>query len=298
MTATWRAVARKDFVDAVRSRMLWSLIAVFAAFLTMSLLSAEQLFPEAVTVDAPKALAGVAMLAQLFIPGIALVAGYMAVVGERESGSLRVLLGYPFARGDIVFGKLLGRALVTGTALLVGYAVAGAVVLARYGLPDPEIGLGFLGVGVLVGMAFTGLAVGGSAATASRGRAMATTIGAFVGMVFFWRPVIVGLYYLVNGELPGIQADTWYFVLKRLNPLESFRILSEAVLSEPVPAVPKLPLEGVPASATQAQLALANRLGGSVPWYLEDWTAVVVLLAWGTIPMIVGYWRFTRTDLG
>jgi ABC-2 type transport system permease protein len=136
MTATWRQVAHKDFEDAVRARLLWGLIGVFVAFLVMALLSAEQLFPAAVAVDAPKALSGVAMLAQLFIPGIALVAGYMAVVGERRTGSLRVLLSYPFSRGDVVAGKLAGRLLVTATALLIGYAVASGLVIALYRFPS------------------------------------------------------------------------------------------------------------------------------------------------------------------
>jgi ABC-2 type transport system permease protein len=41
MTATWTDVARKDFEDAVRSKMLWGLIVVFVAFLVMALLSAD-----------------------------------------------------------------------------------------------------------------------------------------------------------------------------------------------------------------------------------------------------------------
>lgn len=298
MTATWRAVATKDFEDAIQSRMLWGLIAVFISFLVMALLSAEQLFPDAVAVDAAKALAGVAMLAQLFIPGIALVAGYMAVVGERRSGSLRVLLSYPFSRRDVVGGKLVGRLLVTGTALTVGYAVASGLVVILYGVPDVDAFLGFVGAGVLVGLTFTGLAVGGSAAAATRGRAMTLTIGSFMGMVFFWRPVIVGLYYAVTGALPGIQAHSWYFVLKRLNPLEAFRVLSSAALDEQVRPVPELPLEGVPATTPPKQLELANRIAGEVPFYLEDWVSVVVLVAWGLIPVMVGYWRFEHADLG
>ncbi|MFB6354466.1 MAG: ABC transporter permease subunit, partial [Halobacteriales archaeon] len=218
MTATWRAVARKDFEDAARSRMLWGLIAVFVAFLTMALFSAQQLFPEGVTVTPERALAGVAMLGQLFVPGIALVAGYLAVVGERRTGSLRVLLAYPFTRGDVVTGKLVGRLLVTGTALAVGYAFASGLVAVLYGLPDTDAFLGFVGAGVLLGMTFTGLAVGGSAAAASRGRAMALTVGSFMAMVFFWKPVVVGLYYAANGSLPDLSVEPWYVLAKRLNP--------------------------------------------------------------------------------
>lgn len=297
MTATWVDIARKDFEDAARSRLLWSLIAIFVAFLGMALPVAEQLFPEAVSVDAAKALSGVAMLSQLFVPGIALVAGYMAVVGERQSGSLRVLLGYPFSRQAVVTGKVAGRILVTGTALLIGFAVASVLVLVLYGPPRLTAFAGFVGAGILLGLTFTGLAVGGSAAASSRGRAMAMTIGSFVGMVFFWKPIAAGLYYVVNGSLPGVHAAEWYFVLKRLNPLEAYRVLAGSALNADVSPVPAFPVEDLPATVTPGQLDLATRLGGEVPVYLEPWFSVVVLLAWGCIPVLIGIRSFERADL-
>ena len=296
MTATWVEIARKDFEDAVRSKILWGISAVFLAFLVMSLLSAEQLFPDSITVDAAMALAGVAMLAQLFVPGVALVAGYLSVVGERRSGSLRVLLGYPFSRLDVVAGKLVGRALVTAVALIAGFAVATVLVAVLYGVPDLASLAGFVGAGVLVGLTFTGLAVGGSAAGATRGRAMALTIGSFVGMVFFWKPAVVGLYYAVTGSLPGLEVERWYLFLKRLNPLEAYRTLAGAALDRPVSEVPNFPIEDFPAGVSAQQLALTDRLAGEVPFYLADWFAVIVLLAWGLVPAIVGYWSFENAD--
>jgi ABC-2 type transport system permease protein len=297
MTVSWVDIARKDFEDAARSRMLWGFIAVFVAFLAMSLPVAEQLFPDAVAVTPTKALSGVAMLAQLFIPGIALVAAYMAIVGERRSGSLRMLLSYPFSRRDVVAGKLGGRLLVTATALTVGYAVASVLVVVLYGLPDPAAFAGFVGAGVLLGVTFTGIAIGGSAAASSRGRAMTLTIGSFVGMVFFWKPVAAGLYYAITGSLPGLHADRWYFLLKRLNPLEAFRALTSAALGQEVSAVPRFPVEDLPAYASPGQPDLATRLVGEVPFYLQDWFSVVVLVAWGVCPVLLGYWRFERADL-
>lgn len=298
MTTSWVAVARKDFEDAVRSKMLWGLVFVFVSFLTMALLSAEQLFPEPVTVTATMALVGVAMLAQLFIPGIALVAGYLSVVGERQSGSLRVLLSYPFSRFDIVVGKVVGRAVITGTALAVGFATASVLIVVLYGMPQATTFGGFVASGVLVGLTFTGLAVGGSAAAQTRGRAMALTIGSFMGMVFFWKPVVVGLYYGVIGSLPGIQAESWYFLLKRLNPLEAYRVLTGAVLDRRIAEVPEFPIEDVPTTTSPEQLELSNRIAGEVPFYLEDWFSVIVLLVWGLVPIVVGYWRFKDSDLG
>jgi len=126
---------------------------------------------------------------------------------------------------------------------------------------------------------------------------MTLTIGSFAGMVFFWKPLAAGLYYAVTGSLPGLEAERWYFALKRLNPLEAFRVLASTALDETVTAVPEFPVEDLPASATPEQLELANRLGGEVPFYLEAWFSVVVLLAWGVVPILLGYWRFERADL-
>jgi len=298
MTVTWADVARKDVEDALRSRLLWALTAIFVAFLAMSLPVAQQLFPEATTVDAAKALSGVAMLTQLFVPGIALVAGYMALVGERRTGSLRVLMSFPFSRGDVMAGKLLGRSVVTATALLVGFGVASVLVVALYGAPESAPLVGFVAASLLLGLAFTGLAVGGSAAAASRGRAMALTVGTFVASVFFWKPVAAGSYYAITGSLPGLEAAEWYFVLKRLNPLEAYRVLVSEALGTAVSAVPQFPVEDLPAGVSAAQVDLATRLGGDVPVYLETRFSIVVLLAWGAVPVALGYWWFQRSDLG
>lgn len=298
MTATWREIARKDFEDASRSRMLWGFIAVFVAFLAMALPVAEQLFPDTATVTPAKALSGVAMLAQLFIPGIALVAAYMAIVGERTSGSLRMLLSFPFSRRDVLVGKLVGRLLVTATALTVGYAVASVLVVVLYGVPDLSVFAGFVGAGVLLAVTFTGIAIGGSAAASSRGRAMTLTIGSFMAMVFFWKPVTAGVYVGITGSLPALHAERWYFLLKRVNPLEAFRVLSGTVLDQEVSAVPKFPVEDLPKHTSPEQLELANRLAGDVPFYLEEWFSVIVLVAWGAIPVLAGYLQFKRSDFG
>ncbi len=298
MSATWVDIARKDFEDATRSKVLWGLIATFVAFLVMTMLSADELVQgvEEVTVDL--ALAGVGTLAQLFIPGVAVVVGYLAITGERRAGSLRVLLSYPFSPAAIVFGKLVGRTVITVGALLLGFAVASVLVVVLYGIPSTATFLGFVGAGVLLGAVFTALAVGGSALARSRGQAMALTIGPYVAMVFFWKPVVVGAYYAIYRTLPGLEVDSWYLLLQRLNPLEAYRVIAGSSLGEAVFAVPNLPLEDLPAGTMAAEIPIEARIAGDVPFYLQDWFAVLVLLAWGIVPVLVGYWRFSRADLG
>lgn len=297
MSVSWTAIARKDIEDAVRSKVLWGLTLTFVAFLVMTMLSAGELVEGVETVTASLALAGVATLAQLFIPGLAVIAGYLAITGERRSGSLKVLLSYPFTRSDVVLGKLVGRTAITLITLIAGFVVASVLVVWLYGAPPMTTFLGFVGTGVLLGAVFTGLAVGGSAMARTRGRAMSLTVGPYVAMVLFWKPVVVGLYYAVHGALPAIEVEPWYLLVKRLNPLEAYRVATGAILGEPVNAVPYLPLENLPPGTMAAEFEVGARVVGQVPFYLQDWFAVVILVAWGLVPVIAGYRRFARTDV-
>lgn len=110
--------------------------------------------------------------------------------------------------------------------------------------------------------------------------------------------MIVGLHYVVTGARPGIEAGAWYFLLERLNPLEAYRVIVGGLLDERVRPVPDLPLEDVPMRIDPDRLDIANRVAGEVPFYLQDWFAAIVLLAWGPVPVLIGYRRFVGSDVG
>lgn len=296
MTATWRQIARKDVEDAARSKLLWGIGAAFVLFLSLFFVVAGATAPTEPT--ATMALSFVAVTSQLFIPIVALVAGYMAVVGERRSGSLRILLSYPFSRHDLVIGKTVGRGLVVGLTLVVALLIGGGVAAVLYGSPGVGTFAGYLGTVVLFGLAFTGIAVGISAGAGTRGRAMAMAIGTYMGMLLFWRPVVAGLYYLRHGSLPGLTVEPWYFLARRLNPVEAFQVLESSVLDSSVGLAFGIPVEDVPSDVPPDQLTLGNRLVGDVPIYLEDWFMVVILLLWLVVPVAIGYLRFRNADLG
>ncbi len=63
------------------------------------------------------------------VPLIALLLGFDAIVGERERGSLDLLLAYPITRGELLLGKYLGLALAMTLAMLAGLATVGVVLV-------------------------------------------------------------------------------------------------------------------------------------------------------------------------
>lgn len=293
---TYAQIARKDFEDAIRSRMVWGLIAAFVGFMAFVLIVALG------TTDTAEATGGAALrltaqFGQLFVPLIALITGYLAIVGERRVGSLRVLFSYPHTRADVVLGKLLGRSAVISVALGIGSVVSILLIAILVESPDFENVIGILAVMVLYGAAFTGLAVGISASVRTRGKAMALAIGSLLVFLLVWDAAAAGVYALVTGSLPGLEAEAWYFAMKQANPLGAFRRLAGSYVDGRIPAIVHMGVEDIPQDVSQEQLQVANRVSGSLPVYLSTWFAGLILAAWGLVPAMLGYLRFRNADI-
>ena len=295
MTLTWRHVARKDFEDAVRSRLLWGLTATFVGLMSLFLVILV-----AVEGDSVPPLEGYIFLgswSQFFVPLIALIVGYMAIVGERRSGSLRMLLSYPFSRESVVLGKVIGRTAVVTITILVGFAVVSAIVMAVLGVPDLIDALVVIGVTAVLGLTFTAAAVGISAGTSSRGTAMAIAVGLFFVLFILWEAVAIGLYYAVNGTRPGLVVDSWYLFIRQLNPIEAYRATLSSISGQFVWPIANLGLEDIPMEAAADDRMVAERVDGNKPFYLHPWFSGVVYAIWIVVPVTLGYLRFRGTDL-
>jgi ABC-2 type transport system permease protein len=255
-------VARKDFEDAVKSKMLWSLMGLLVLIVGIIYVAIWWNVDDPEPVDIVGAATAIF---QLIVPLVALIAGYLSIVGERRSGSIKVLLSLPPDRRDVVFGKLLGRA-----------GVIGATVLAAF-------------------LALVGIAVGVSALVASRGQAMAGVVGLYLVFLLFWDLLTAGVYRVVAGELPGNPGDqfeAWYVFLQWLNPLEAYSVLTDTILGETFGAFT------IPLFAPQEASATERVVAGEVPAYLQEPVTVPILLFWFVVPVALGYLRFRGADLG
>ena len=293
MTNRTVTVARKDFEDAVQSKMLWSLIGllVFIVGLIYFAVWWNVDSPEAIDIVGPAS-----AIMQLLVPLVALIAGYLSIVGERQSGSIKVLLSLPPNRRDVVFGKLLGRSGVIVSAVLAAFLALVLLSLAVFQeLPIVDF-LGIAGASILTGTAFVGIAVGVSAMVSSRGKAMAGVIGLYLVFILFWDLLTAGIYRLLEGELPAPdpsgQWEAWYVFLQWLNPIEAYAVLTDAVLGESFGAFT------ISIFAPQNVSDTATVVAGDVPVYLQAPVAIPILLVWFLLPVVLGYLRFRTADLG
>ena len=285
------AVARADLENVARSRMLLAMIGLLVGFSAI-LYGAFGLVADDGT--AAETLAWLALPMQTVLGVAALIVVYVAIVGERRSGSIKLLLGLPPTRRAVLAAKILGRSAVVVAAVVSTFLVAGALSLAFFGSLPARSWLVLAVATTLFGLAFVGLAVGVSAAVSTRGRAMAIVVGLFASFVALWELIVAGPYYLVHGETPPTDAETWYLAVDGLNPIAAYAgIANDAVAGDVWPLQFGYGLREPEALTMTA----AERYPGEAPFYLQEWFGAVVLLAWFAVPLAVGYVRFRRTDL-
>ncbi len=272
---SWFVVARKDFEDAVRSKMLWAVTVLFVLSTAGTVYALDRIME----LTGTTVLQMLTIPAGLIIPISSLVVAYLAIAGERESGSIKILLGLPHTRRDVVVGKLFGRTGVVVAAVGVAFAVTFGVLVALYGSINVVDYLSLFLVTSLFGTTFVGIAVGISSATSTRSRAMAAAVGVFVAFQILWDYVPTAVYYFVEGTLPAGQLPAWYYLVLTLNPKNAYSSAATMFL-------PKSPAGD-----------LTSRLAGEIPFYLESWFALVILLVWLVVPVVFGYAQFSRVDL-
>ena len=287
----WVEVARMDLANARRSSMLWTLGGAFGLLMLLVPLLPILLYQVDPT-EIPLWLGAemLSFLMWLLISLIALLVGCMAVVSEREAGTARALLDLPITRRDIVIGKLLARSVIMTGMLLFGLALAGIELWYLYGPFDLGWYATFVGIWLGYGLVFVWIGVGISAFFRTYARALAGAVSAYALFVLVWDAIPRGVFYLVEGQVPKNVSKTWdppaWFVfLENANPFYGYFALSTEWLSfNPLPA-------GVSRYKSES-------FEGTSPFYLQPEFMVVVLALWVLGPLMLGAWRFGRSDLG
>jgi ABC-2 type transport system permease protein len=282
---SWAVIARKDFQDAIRSRALWGLSAIFlllvggVAVLYASLDEISGGDPSAVGL-----IFFVASTIGLFVSVAAIVICYRAIAGEREVGSMKILLSLPHTRRDVVIGKVVGRTAVLAVPIVVALLVGAFVGTSMLGEIAPVATVLFGVVGLLFALTYAAIMVGFSATTGSTTRAAALAIGFLVVVEFLWDVVVLALVYVANGfAFPAVTSDfpAWIYPVSQIPPSSAFVTSLTAVIPD------------APAQAA-GNVPTADAFGA---FFATPWVGVVSLLLWAVVPVVLGYWRFEAADL-
>ncbi|WP_049971519.1 ABC transporter permease subunit [Haladaptatus cibarius] len=278
---SWLSVAKKDFIDSRRSKGLLGLISLYVLLLALIVYFAGD-SPQSAMTDV---LALMSLIGIFIIPLSALIVAYLSIAGERESGSIKYLLGLPNTRFDLVVGKFVGRSMVITVGLLLAFGVAGVLGVVMLDSVDFVVFAKFFLLMLFFTLTYIGIAVGLSALCASRSRAMASSVGVFFVFNVLWTvPTIspaAALRYVADDKLGMTLGPEIYELVFLISPPYAFQRAAGLVFTEQSIYFPRY---------------ITPQM--NIPFYLEEWFMLVILGAWLVAPLAIGYLAFERADLG
>jgi Cu-processing system permease protein len=263
-------IASKEFWDRIRNRWVLAVALVFTAFaLVIAYFGAAQQGAVGFrSIDVT--IASLVSLVIYLIPLIALILGFDAIVGERERGSLDLLLSMPITRVELLLGKYFGLAAALTFSTVAGFGLVAVVLSSQLELNALFHYFGFMLSSVLLGCAFLSLAVMLSVFAGDRTRASGLAIAMWFFFVLVFDLLLLGALVVSGGQWGG---DLFPYLLL-LNPADVFRILNIFSLED---------VRALYGLATVFPPSLAN------PVLLG-----VVMFAWIALPLGIAAWRFRK----
>ncbi|MFB6172007.1 MAG: ABC transporter permease subunit [Haloarculaceae archaeon] len=320
---SWVAVTKKDYRDAIRSPYFWGvtggitlIVGIFLFQIVQRLLDVvAQAQQQGVQVQLTTDLFVTTLRVgfQVLVPVLAIVVAYTSIAGERDSGTLKLLLSLPNTRRDVLVGKLVGRSAVVATPILVAFAVGAVIFPFSQFTFVPETYLAFAALTLLLGIVFVALALGVSAAVRSSRRAAVGSFGVFAYLVFLWNGLSRNLPSLLARVFDMKQTTQLRLevFLHLLNPMAAYHSLvystsaSDATVAKARAILitraggtsPAAQSQAASATAQVRAVLLQRVFTNGVPWYFSDPMVVVYLLLWLVVPLVLGYLLFERSDL-
>lgn len=263
-------VAAREFRDRLRNRWVLAAAAVFTTFaLIIAYVGAAQQ-GEVGLRGIDVTIASLVSLVIYLVPLIALTLGFDSIVGERERGTLDLLLSMPITRLELLLGKYAGLSAALACATIGGFGVVGGLLLIK--LPGTALihYSGFMASAVLLGMAFLSLALMVSVIATDRTRASGMAVVLWFFFVLVFDLLALGALVVGGDRLGGDVLP----VLMLLNPADVFRLLNIFGFDD------VRTLYGL-ATVFPARLASPFLLGS-------------VILAWIAAPLAIAGWKFHR----
>jgi Cu-processing system permease protein len=267
-----RTLARWDARAVLRDRWFISISGAFAA-LAVAAAAVAMAGVDVIGVSAfGRVSATLVHLSMLFIPLLGLTAGAVWIAGERESGSLALLLSQPVDRRTLYAGKFLGVAWGMAGAVAVGLGSAGVLLAFRAGA-DRVLGyLWLVLLSLLLALATLAVGFAVSAAAPGRSRALGTALVLWLFLVIVSDLGVLGTALALRLPAPLV------LILGSLNPVSAFRLAAVVGIS------------GSAEVTGPVGIYAADRLGTAG----LNGLMLAVLVAWMVGAFLAGRARFLR----
>ena len=217
-----------------------------------------------------------ASLSVYLLPLVALTLSYDSVVGERERGTLLLLLTYPISRWQVICGKFLGHFAIIAVAILLGYGSTGVYIALSDGAATQDW-LQFaamLGSSMMLGSAFIALGYLISVTVSSRATAAGMAISTWLLVVVVYDLLLLGL---VLSDTRDLISSDLFSTLLLLNPADIYRLFNLA--------------------GSEAASLVSGSLGALESSFLSAGLLLSALCLWIIAPITAAIWVFNRHEL-
>jgi ABC-2 type transport system permease protein len=331
-TFGWYTVSKKEFKDAIRSKGLWLLGAVFTLLFVSPVAGALYLDFGAGTGQQAQAIQQQGMqflLSSLYtntvtilVPIIAIFVGFAAISKERTSGSMKLLLSLPHSRRDVLVGKVIGRCAVLGVPLIISLAITALFLVASNITFKPQLFALFSLFSVLYALVFVAITVSISGAFKKSLWSGAVSFLVYFYSTFLWNASVNSFGQLLQQRLGVTGAIRWHLVLllKLANPNQAYKTLTTSMLNTgDTPQLrARLSMFGQNADTQTVCTEVLNGawntrtiefggqtvqvptcMGGGtpIPFFYSDPVVLVFMIAWIGIAATISYYTFNLADL-
>lgn len=269
-------LAASEFQEGLRNRWVVSAVLLLATLAFSLALLGSSPIGETRASTLNVTTVSLASLSVYLIPLIALMLTYDSIIGERERGTLLLLLTYPITRGQVILGKFLGHFAIIALALVIGYGTTG-IYLATTGdtLPiDWVLFLSMLSTSLMLGSVFLGAGYLISVCVSSRATAAGIAISTWLFVVVIYDLLLLGVV-LVDSE-HSISADMFSLILL-FNPADVYRLFNLA--------------------GSEAASLVSGSLGTLDSSMLNTGVLITALALWIALPLLSSIWVFKRLEL-
>ena len=233
---------------------------------------------------------------------VAIVLGFDAIVRERKSGSLNVLMTHPVYRDNVITGKLVGLMAALGMVIVVAVAVPVGIMFSVSGISvnPEELGRIIVYVGLVFLLLSIYLALGVTTSTfckePSNSLVYSLAVWVVLGtllmqLAFILAGIITGqsIYSMQNPE----DSENFLAVAHQISQFSPVTHFGELIGGSSSAGSTMAAVDG--SSSTMRGLFDMNHTLGT--WIQQYWVNLVVLIVSPVILLIVSFVTFLRKDI-
>ncbi len=153
------------------------------------------------------------------IPLLAMFTTALSIVGERERGTIELLLAQPVSKAEVLLSKYLASVISTAVALAMGYGITAWYLWLFLSSSDLVIFLQIMAGSILLAAVLSAVGVAVGVVSRSRFQALAIILTIWFFTLIIFDLILMGYVMVANPDASSL------FALMALNPVENSRLL-------------------------------------------------------------------------